>query len=60
LGHRSLENTQIYTHLIEFKSEDYHIAHAKSLEEEDKLLQTGFEFVRYSEKDQVAIYRKRK
>jgi len=60
LGHRSLENTQIYTHLIEFRSEDYHIAHAKSLEEEDKLLQTGFEFVRYSEKDQVAIYRKRK
>lgn len=60
LGHKRLENTEIYTHLIEFENDEYHIAHAKSLEEEDKLLQTGFEFVRYSEKDQVAIYRKRK
>jgi integrase len=60
LGHKRLENTEIYTHLIEFENEEYHIAHAKTLEEEDNLLKSGFEFVRYSEKDQVAIYRKRK
>jgi hypothetical protein len=28
--------------------------------EESKLIEAGFEYVRYSEKDEVAIYRKRK
>jgi integrase len=60
LGHRRLESTEIYTHLIEFKNEEYHTAHAKTLEEEDKLLEAGFDYVRYSDKDQIAIYRKRK
>jgi hypothetical protein len=36
------------------------ISHARNLEEETKLIEAGFEYVRYSEKDQVAIYRKRK
>lgn len=60
LGHKKLENTEIYTHLINFESDEWHTAHAQNLAEEDKLLEAGFEFVRYSEKDQVAIYRKRK
>jgi hypothetical protein len=36
------------------------VAHAKTLEEETTLLETGFEFIRYSQEDKVAIYRKRK
>jgi hypothetical protein len=36
------------------------VAHAKTLEEEDQLIQTGFDFVRYDEREQLAIYRKRK
>ncbi|MEM3577910.1 MAG: hypothetical protein QXX51_05570 [Candidatus Bathyarchaeia archaeon] len=32
----------------------------RNLEEESKLIEAGFEYVRYSEKDGVAIYRKRK
>jgi hypothetical protein len=32
----------------------------KTLEEEDKLIKSGFEFVRYNDKEEVAIYRKRK
>ena len=59
LGHKKLENTDIYTHLINFESEEWHVAHAKNLEEETKLIEAGFEFVRYSDKDGVAIYRKR-
>jgi hypothetical protein len=35
-------------------------ARAKNLEEESKLIEAGFEYVRYSERDEVAIYRKRK
>jgi len=32
----------------------------KNLKEESKLLETGFEYVRCSDKDDVAIYRKRR
>jgi integrase len=60
LGHKRLENTEVYTHLIDFVVDEYHVAHAKTLDEESTLLQTGFEFVRYSMEDKVAIYRKRK
>ena len=38
----------------------WHVAHARNLEEESKLIEAGFEYVRFSDKDQVAIYRKRK
>jgi hypothetical protein len=50
----------IYTHLINFESDEWHVAHARNLEEESKLIEAGFEYVRYSDKDSVAIYRKRK
>jgi len=60
LGHKKIENTEIYTHLINFESDEWHVAHAKNLEEETKMIEAGFEYVRYSDKDRVAIYRKRK
>ena len=60
LGHKKIENTDIYTHLVNFEGDEWHVAVAKDLEEEKKLIEVGFEFVRYSEKDGVAIYRKRK
>ncbi len=59
LGHKKLENTD-FTQLINFESNDWHVAYARNLEEESKLIEAGFEYVRYSEKDQLAIYRKRK
>ncbi len=57
---RAIVFTEIYTHLINFESDEWHVAHAENLEEEDKLIQAGFEYVRYSKKYKVAIYRKRK
>jgi integrase len=60
LGHKKLENTEIYTHLINFESDEWHVSHAKNLDEENKLIEAGFEYVRYSDKYEVAIYRKRK
>ena len=60
LGHKKLETTDLYTHLINYKCDEWDVAHARNLEEESKLIEAGFEYVRYSEKDQVAIYRKRK
>lgn len=60
LGYKKLENTEIYTHLINFESDEWHVATAEALEDEIKLIEAGFEYVRYSKKDKVAIYRKRK
>ena len=45
---------------MDFENNEWHVAHAKNLGEEDKLIEAGFEYVRYSSKDEVAIYRKRK
>jgi len=36
------------------------VAQARNLEEESKLIEAGVEYVRYNEKDGVAIHRKRK
>ena len=58
-GQRSLAR-YLYTHLVDFGSTEYPVALAQTLEEEDEPLKTGFEFVRYSAEDKVAIYRKRK
>ena len=60
LGHRCIENTMVYTQLINFESDEWHVSTAKTLDEEEKLIQAGFDFVRYSQKDELAIYRKRK
>jgi len=50
----------MYTHLTNFESDEWHVAHGENLEEEAKLIGVGLEYVRYSDKDEVAIYRKRK
>jgi integrase/recombinase XerD len=60
LGHKKLEHTDRYTQLIDLESDEYNVAHALTLEEENKLIEAGFEYVRYSQKDEVAIYRKPK
>jgi len=58
LGHRNIESTLIYTHLIDFEGDEYHSAVAKSVEEARKLLETGFEYV--CQKDDIMLFRKRK
>jgi len=58
LGHRSIQNTEIYTHLIEFESEDYHSATAKTVEEAKKLIESGFEYV--TDMEGLKLFRKRK
>jgi integrase len=59
LGHRNINNTLIYTHLIDFKdSDEWHSATAKTIEEATKLVESGFEYV--TEMDGVKLFRKRK
>jgi len=59
LGHRRIENTLIYTQLIQDgKEDDYHSATANTSEEAKALIETGFEYIcTYKE---VMLFRKRK
>jgi integrase len=59
LGHRSIENTQIYTQLIVFESDEYHSATATRTDEAEKLVQAGFEYVCTTTED-IMLFRKRK
>lgn len=58
LGHKSITSTMVYTHLVNFESEEYHTATSKSLKEDEELIRAGFEYV--TERDGVKTYRKRK
>ena len=58
LGHKNLMNTQIYTHLINFPSDEYDVQVAETLEEAKKLLEAGFDFV--TDMDGRKIFRRRK
>ena len=58
LGHRSITSTLIYTHLVNFESDEYHTATSKSLRQDEELLKAGFEYV--TDRDEIKIYRKRK
>ena len=58
LGHRSINNTLIYTHLVNFKDDDYTAKVAHSEQEICQLIEAGFEYVCDYEDNKV--FRKRK
>jgi integrase len=58
LGHRSIQNTLRYTHVINFKDDEYHSATAKTVEEACKLIESGFDYV--TEMEDIKIFKKRK
>ncbi|MBN1357607.1 tyrosine-type recombinase/integrase [Candidatus Bathyarchaeota archaeon] len=58
LGHRSIKNTEIYTHLCDFSSEEYHSATAKTVDEARKLIESGFSYV--CDMEGVKLFSKRK
>lgn len=46
LGHKNIQNTLVYTHLVSFEEEDAYIVKvASSIEEFTVLLESGFEYV---------------
>jgi hypothetical protein len=58
LGHKNIQNTLFCTQLINFESDAYHSATAKTVQEAQKLIETGFEYV--CSFDDVRLFRKRK
>jgi len=60
LGHRDINTTLIYTHLVSFRSNDYHVAIAKKKEKKVQLLSEGWEFICQDSTDGLMYFRKRK
>jgi hypothetical protein len=57
LGHKRLQNTIVYTQMVQFKKEEYTSATANTIEDAQKLVESGFEYV--TEIDGVKLFRKR-
>lgn len=58
LGHRDIKTTMLYTQLVNFESNEYHSAVAKTIGEASKLIEAGFEYVcTYND---AMLFRKRK
>lgn len=58
LGHKNINNTLIYTHLISYETQDYHSATADNVEEARKLIESGFEYICTT--NDIMLFRKRK
>ncbi len=58
LGHRNIQNTLLYTPLISFESDEFFSATAKTVQEAQKLVEAGFEYV--CDFSDVKLFRKRK
>ena len=58
LGHKRLSNTLVYAHLVNFEGDEWVCKVAKSVEEAQKLIEAGFEYV--TEMDGLKLFRKRK
>jgi integrase len=58
MGHRNLKSTLIYTHLVNFKNDEYIVKVVQTVPEACKLIEAGFEYV--TEMDGTKIFRRRK
>ena len=60
LGHKRLDTTGRYAHYQAFRNEEYTVRRPTTREEEDQLIQDGFQFIRYDQKHKEPVYKKRK
>ncbi len=58
LGHKRLDNTLLYTQLVNFESDEFHVRVTEKLKEACELVEAGFEYV--TDMDDYKIFRKRK
>jgi len=58
LGHRNIQNTLLYTQLISFESDEFHSATAATVQDAQKLVEAGFEYV--CDFNDTKLFRKRK
>ena len=58
LGHKSIRNTLVYTHLVDFGGDEFVCKVAKNVDEAKTLVEGGFDFV--TDVDGMKLFRKRK
>jgi integrase len=58
LGHKNIRNTLVYTHLVDFHSDEYVCKVARTAEEARQLVENGFDYV--TEVEDMKLFRKRK
>jgi len=58
LGHENIQNTLVYTHLVEFHDSEFICKVARTVEEAKALVESGFDYV--TEVEGVKLFRKRK
>jgi integrase len=59
LGHKNIKNTLVYTHLVNFREDEWVSKVARNADEACKLVEAGFEYV-CSTPDDLIVFRKRK
>lgn len=60
LGHRSINSTLMYTQLVSFREDEFHVKLAKDVGEACGLVEAGFQYVTGQYEDGGKIFRKRK
>lgn len=58
LGHKSIKNTLVYTHLVDFGGDEYVCKVARTVDEAKELVENGFDYV--IDVDDVKMFKKRK
>ncbi len=58
LRHSSIESTVIYTHMVKFKTDEFHVKVAKNLDEVCELGKHGFEY--FTSVEGCQVFRKPK
>ena len=58
LGHKSIKNTLVYMHLVDFEGDEYVCKPAKTMDEAKVLIESGFDYI--ADADGVKLFRKRK
>jgi len=58
LGHKNIQNTLVYTHLVSFESDEYICKVAENIAEAGKLVEAGFDFV--TQFEGKMLFKKRK
>ena len=59
LGHKNIKNTLVYTHLVDFKDEEYISQVAKTVKEAQEYVEDGFDYI-LTTPDDLMLFRKRK
>jgi integrase len=56
LGHKRIENTMKYTHLVKFKDSDFEVETATTVDQAKELLKVGYDYI--AEKNGIMLFRR--